>query len=898
MASPLVATKLYVPRPRDGLVGRRRLSERLQRGAESRLTLISAPAGFGKTTLLAEWLAANASPDHAVAWLSLDHTDNDPMSFWSHVIAALQTAEPGAGEAALQMLQSGQQADDSMLAVLLNELGALPKRVHLVLDDYHAIDEPNVAAGMGFFVEHLPPNIRLVISTRADPALPLPRLRGRGELTEIRSADLRFTSDEISTYLSKVADTKLTEKDVSLLGDRTEGWIAALQLAALSMQGREDVAAFISGFAGSDRYIVDYLVEEVLQRQSEETRSFLLLTCFLKQLSGSLCQAVTGSKGAGELLQALDRNNLFLVPLDDRREWYRYHHLFADVLLTHFTEDLRDLLPELHRRASGWYEQHGDRSEAIRHALAGKDFERAAGLIELAIPELRLHRQDAALLSLTRALPADIIRFRPVLGVGLAGALVSSGAFDEVEDHLREAERCLAAAPGSAEAPIVVDAEQFRRLPGAIELFRSALAQIRGDIQGVIDHAERVLELAPADDHLGRAGASGFLGIAFWTRGELASAYRVWSDCLAGLRRAGHIADVLASTIAPVDIRFVEGRLTDALRLCESALELAEEQGTRLPRGIADIHAALAELHAERGDLAAAERHLLLGQALGERAATPRWQSRWRIAGARLRLAQGDRDAALGLLAEAERLYVADFFPDARPIAAMRARVAIAQGQLADASRWVAEAGVAVDDTLSYLREFEHIALARLKLAEDAGARAGGVALGLLDRLLEAAESGGRTGSVIEILILQALAHQAHGDAAAALVALGRALTLAEPQGYVRVFADEGEPMATLLKAAIKQRVTPLYARKLLEALGPSERKVPTHPDLIEPLSDRELDVLRLLRTELGGPEIAGELRISLNTLRTHTKSIFEKLDVNNRRSAVRRAEELGLLRR
>lgn len=907
MASPLLATKLNVPRLRGGLVERHRLSGRLQRGTQSRLTLISAPAGFGKTTLLVEWLAANAAVDRAVAWLSLDHTDNDLAPFWSHVIVALQTTMPGAGEAALQMLQAGQQADESMLAELLNELSALPQAVCVVLDDYHAIDHPGVQAGMTFFVEHLPPNCHLVISTRADPALPLPRLRARGELVELRLADLRFTSDEVSAYLSGTAGMDLTAKDIAILADRTEGWIAALQLAALAMQGRDDLAAFISGFAGSDRYIVDYLVEEVLQGQSEQTRSFLLHTCFLSRLSGPLCRAVTGSGVAGEMLRALDRNNLFLVPLDDRREWYRYHHLFADVLLTHFAEELRNLLPVLHRRASDWYEEHGDRAEAIRHALAGDAFDRAAELIELAIPELSRHRQEATLLGWIRALPGDLVRSRPVLGVGLVGALVSSGELDSIEGRLKDAEQGLAAlaeadkgAPGSAAGPFVaVDKEQLRHLPGAIELYRTALAQVRGDVASVVGHAQRVLDLAPADDHLGRAGAAGFLGIALWMTGDLTAAYRAWSDCVAGLRRAGRIADVIGSTIALVDICQVQGRMLEACHVCESALELAGGQGGLVPRGTADIHVALADLCRERGDLDAARRHLLKAEEFGERAATPRYQYRRRVARAHLLLAEGEQEDALDLLVQAERHYVADFFPDVWPVGAMKARVWIAQGQLAAAGHWVDAAGITVDDELSYLREFDHITLARLRLAEEAHAsigRSASVALGFLDRLLQAAESGGRTASVIEILMLQALARRMHGDMEAAFVCLKRALTLAEPQGYVRLFVDQGSPMATLLKGAIKHRITPNYARELLAAFGRPEARPPTHPELIEALSGRELDVLRLLRSDMGGPEIAQELTVSLNTVRTHTRNIFEKLGVNNRRSAVRRAEELRLL--
>jgi LuxR family maltose regulon positive regulatory protein len=866
----------------------------LDRAWDARLTILSAPAGFGKTTLLAEWLAGSSRTDRAVAWLSLDQTDNEAISFWAHLVAAIRKAIPGVGDATLQVLESGEQPDDDILVGLINELDMGEQEFYIVLDDYHVVDLPVVHATIAFFVEHLPPNLHLVISTRADPALPLPRLRARGELCEIRSADLRFTREEISAYLSGALDTALTERDIAVLADRTEGWVAALQLAALSMKGRTDIAAFIASFEGSDRYIVDYLVEEVLQRQSAETRTFLLQTCFLGQLSGSLCQAVTGSRTAGEMLRSLDRNNLFLVPLDDRREWYRYHHLFAEVLLTHFSDELQELLPGLHRRASAWLEQNGDRREAIPHALAGGDSESAAGLIELAIPELRKHRQDAAMAKMIQALPVDLVKRRPVLSVGLAGALVSVGRFGEVDALLRDAEYCLTAGQGSAETAIFTDRDQFEQLPGAIALFRSALAQMRGDMDGVIAQSQRVLAVAPPEDHLTRAGASGFLGIAFWTRGDLASSIGAWSDCLAGLRRVGHVADMLASTVAPVDICIVQGRLDEAFRLCEAALDLVGD-GKPKPRGIADVHVALAELHGLRGDLAAAGRHLLASEDLGERAATPRYPARLRIAKAQLARGEGDPRGAIALLGEAARVYVADFYPDVRPISAMIARAAITQGRLAEASHWAAGAGISADDELSYLREFQHVTLARLMLAEG---KTGSATIDFLDRLLQAAESDGRTGSAVELLILKALASQAAGDVAGAIASLGRALALAEPQGYVRVFVDEGEAITPLLKAAIKHRIAPHYAKRLLDALGPREQGPATHPNLIEPLSERELEVLRLFHSDLGGPEIARELGISLNTLRTHTKNLFEKLDVNNRRAAVRRAEELGLQRR
>ena len=907
MAGPLLETKLHVPRWRRSLVARPRLSERLSRGAESALTLVSAPAGFGKTTLLAEWLAAAPVDGRSVAWLSLDQRDNDPALFWTYLVAALKTAAPGVGAGALALLQPPEPPGEAGLVTLLNDLDAISDDVVLVLDDYHVIDARDVQDGMAFLLEHLPPQIHLVIASRADPALPLARLRGRGELAEIRAADLRFTPGEAAAYLNEVMGLVLTAADVAALEGRTEGWIAALQLAALSMQGREDTAAFIDGFAGDDRYIVDFLAEEVLQRQPEHVQHFLLQTSILDRLSGPLCDAVTGQDGGKARLTALERGNLFLVPLDDRRRWYRYHQLFADVLQARLRDEQPDDVPDLHRRASAWHEQNGEPSETIRHALAAGDFERAADLVELAIPAMLRSRQEAAVLGWLKLLPDEVVRVRPVLSVGFAGALLSGGEFEGVEARLRDAEHWLDEATGirqgshgPAAEMVVVDDAEFRRLPAEIELYRAAQALVRGDGSGTVRHARRALELSPADDHLGRASAAALMGLAFWASGDLEAGHSGYAECMAGLRRAGHIADTFGCAIALADIRRTQGRLGEAMRTYEQALQRASQPGGAVLRGTADMYVGMSEVHRERDDLPAATQQLLRSQDLGEHNGLPQNRYRWRVAMARIREAEGDLDGALDLLNEAERLYVGDFFPNVRPVPALRARVRIAQGELGEALGWARERGLSVEDDLSYLREFEHITLARVLLARYAAERAERSiqeATRLLERLLRAAEEGQRTGSVIEILVLQALAHQARDDIPAALASLRRALTLAEPEGYVRIFADEGPPMASLLRAAAKQGIARNYVRRLLAAVNKTEDGMPASQGLIEPLSERELDVLRLLGTDLGGPEIARELVVSLNTVRTHTKNIYAKLGVNNRRAAVRRARELDLSR-
>ncbi len=911
LPAPLLETKLYVPRPRRGLVPRPRLSERLDRGTASKLTLVSAPAGFGKTTLLAEWLAAGpAAPagERLVAWLSLDRADNDPVSFWTYVIAALRTVAPGVGESALAFLQAPQPPPiETVLTALLNDLGATAADIVLVLDDYHVIDASDVQEGMAFLLDHLPPWLHVVIASRADPALPLARWRARGELVEIRAAELRFTPDEAAAYLNEMMGLQLTARDVAVLEGRTEGWIAALQLAALSMQGRDDVAGFIAGFAGDDRYVVDYLAEEVLQRQPDRVQAFLLQTSILDRLSGPLCDAVTGQGGGKATLEALDRGNLFLVPLDDRRRWYRYHHLFADVLQARLLDEQPGQMPDLHRRASVWYEQNGEQSVAIGHALAAGDFGRAADLVELAIPALRRTRQEATARGWLEALPAELVQVRPVLSVHFAGALLTTGEFEGVERRLRDAERWLDAPTVRHEGPqappaemVVADEEEYRRLPGAIEVYRAALAMARGDAPGTVRHARRALDLSPAEDHLCRASAAGFLGLASWGSGDLEAAHRAWSACVAGLRRAGFVSDIMGCSIALADIRITQGRLGEAMRTYEQALQLVREQGGPVLRGTADIHVGMSELHRERDDLPAATQHLLTSQQLGEHTGLPQNRYRWCVAMARIRQAEGNLDDALELLNEAERLYVGDFFPNVRPVPALRARVWIAQASLGEALGWVREQGLSAADDLSYLREFEHITLARVLLARYTDERAAASiheATRLLERLLLAAEEGDRTGRVIEILVLQALARQRLGDIPAALACLERAVTLAEPEGYVRVFADEGPPMASLLRALAKRGTAGNYARRLLAAAGETGHDSPVKQAVIEPLSERELGVLRLLGSELDGPAIARELMVSLNTMRTHTKNIYAKLAVTSRRAAVRRAAELGLLR-
>ena len=929
MPAAILATKLYVPQTRSTIVPRPRLIERLNTGLYHRLTVIAAPAGFGKTTLLSEWLEDCGRP---AAWLSLDEGDSDPARFLTYLIAALQTIAAEIGAAALAALESSPTVPiESILTTLINDISATPEHFILVLDDYHLIDSRPIDRALTFLLEHLPPQMHLAMTSRQDPDLPLARFRARDQLTELRVADLRFTPSEAADFLNQIMDLGLSAEEVAILETRTEGWIAGLQLAALSMQTQQDVSEFIRAFAGDHRYIMDYLVEEVLRRQPQPVRSFLLQTAILERLNGPLCDAVTGQQGGRARLEALQRGNFFVVPLDDHRHWYRYHHLFAEVLRAYLLAEQDPDISVLHQRASKWYEQNNSAAEAIHHALAGGDFDRAAVLVERNIPDISRSRQEAALLGWLKRLPETLIRERPVLCNLYAGVLMQTGQLEGVETWLQAAEKGLKAAnlitanPGQSQDPsgdrLVGNLDERRRLAGSIAMHRAGQALLLGQVADTLHHARRALDLVPEDDHLVRGGALALQGLAAWASGDLVTALRLYADGMARLLQAGHAADTIGLSISQADILLTQGRLTDAHHTYERGLQLATRPGQPTLRGAADMLVGMSEIYRERNDFHAALQHLKRSEELGELKALGQNLYRWRVVMARIRAAQGDPDGALDLLNEAERLYMGDFAPNVRPVAASRARLSAAQGKLEAALDWVRAQGLSAEDNLSYLREYEHVTLARVRLAQHRRDDSDGeirATMGLLERLLDAAEEGGRTGSVIEILILQALAHQmmtpaGSDDLAAALAPLARALRLAEPQGYVRLFVDEGPPMARLLRAAAGREILPQYTSLLLGAfpdeqlaavdgespaaapatIGPAR---PAKGVLVEPLSERELDVLRLFRTELSGPEIAVELMIALSTVRTHTKSIFSKLNVNNRRAAVIRATELGLI--
>ncbi|WP_305072121.1 LuxR C-terminal-related transcriptional regulator [Pseudarthrobacter sp. BIM B-2242] len=953
----MMATKLYVPAPRRGFVVRPRLLEKLRLGAESGLTLVSAPAGFGKTALLADWLAAGAGPERRVAWLSLDPGDREPAVFWSSVIASLQSAMPGVGSAALELIGSQPLATELVLTTLVNDLvndladvtRDVARDVWFVLDDYHTVDSQAIGTGMTYFLEHLPPQVHVVVGTRSDPGWPLARWRARGELVEIRAADLRFTPDETAAYLNDVAGLDLPAEQVTTLDQRTEGWIAALQLAALSLRDHEDAAGFIERFAGDHRYIVDYLVEEVLEHQPEAVRGLLLHTAVLDRLTGPLCDAVTGRDDGSAMLVALERANLFVVPLDDRREWYRYHHLFADVLRGRLLSEEPGHIPLFHRRASHWYEAHGHVEDAVRHALSGQDFEHAARLVERAVPVLRRSRQDVVLFGWLKELPDLVIRRSPLLSVFYGGMLMASGDLGGAEQRFDDAERALAdralaeraamdpaaadrAAAGedmvaveratASSGPEGAAAAELEMLPATIAMYRASLAQARGDVAGTSAHARHALELAGPDHHFARGAAGAFLGLAAWAEGDVQDALETFTQAVASLRAAGNLLDELSSTVILADMWLAAGRPSEARRICLTALRQAEARGDSMARASAELHVALSEISREAGDLGSAKDHLQAAAPFVHNGPITESRYRWFVASALVAREEGGVGGAIGYLDQAEQLFRPGFFPEVRPIPTIKARVWIRAGNLSGAAGWARARGLSVANSAGYMQEYNHLTLVRLVIAQhraqpDTGAVAG--ALGLLDRLLARATESGRAGSVVEIRILQALAHDVLDQRSQAVEALGAAFDGSpEPDEYVRLFLDEGPPMMKLLRDAMRDAPdaathdvgAAARAQRLLTLGAPPHSAPPqttpahsavTHPGErppsdVDPLSERELQVLRLLDSELSGPEIARALFISHNTLRTHTKHIFTKLGVTSRRAAVSRARDRGLL--
>jgi len=912
MAAPLLRPKLHIPPVRPARVSRPRLIERLNAGLHRNLTLICAPAGFGKTTLLTEWIHSPYSllptshsplPTPLFAWLSLDDQDDEPSRFWTYLIAALQTVHADLGQEALRLLQTPRPTPpQAALSPLVNQIAALAPtpsttNVVLVLDDYHLIAAPQIHEGIAFLLEHQPHNLHLVISTRADPPLPVFRLRARGQLTELRADDLRFTPGEAATFLNAVMGLGLAPGDVEALEARTEGWIVGLQLAALSLQGRTDAHQFIAAFSGGHHYVLEYLTEEVVHRQTGPVRRFLILTSILDRLCGPLCDALTGERDGAAVLADLHRRNLFIVPLDDERRWYRYHHLFADLLGNLLRKERPpERIRELHRRASEWHERNGDVDDAIKHALQAGDFERVASLIEQAAQTVIAHGRLTALNRWIDALPEPLLRARPRLRLYQGWALDLSGQTDRAEQILQDTRTTLQTLPRSAES---------ETLRGQLAALLTGIATQREETATVIQEAYEALAHLPEEDRVSRARVYMALGTAYAYEDDAEQAARTWRQARDLALQAGNpfLATAAIEMLAGTQI-YHQGRLRAGAQTLQQVLDLGTKpDGTRLPFS-GTAHALLAEVHLEWDDLEAAAGYLETGIDLLRQGGISYGLIHTFCAKARLERARGDAEGAVQALQTAEQaLETHPLWHMILHLAAYQVRLRLWLDDLETAARW-AEGDPAtvkreMPETLPiYLREVQRISLARVYLARQETEQA----LATLEGLAAQAQAAGRLAPAIESCLLQALAWHAQGESAAALESLERSLSWAEPEGYVRLFLEAGTGMIPLLRRAAARGIRSEYVNRLLAAFGVAEKEgtsappLPTPQPLAEPLTPRELDVLHLICDGLSNQEIADTLVVTLNTVKKHTSHIYGKLGVKNRTQAAARARELGIL--
>ncbi|MBN1178432.1 MAG: tetratricopeptide repeat protein [Anaerolineae bacterium] len=883
-------------------MSRARLIEQLNAGRDRKLTLVSAPAGYGKTTLVNAWLRSTARP---FAWLALDEGDNDLARFLSYLVAAFQRIDSSIGQIAQNLLEAPHLPPvETLLTALINDAAARASPFLLVLDDYHTISERTVHEAVGFLLERQPPHMHLVIASRQDPPLPLSRLRGRGQIAEIRQSDLRFTREETTAFLNQSMGLHLEPSDVAALDVHTEGWIVGLQMAAVALQtrmaqeGTAGVPRFIDSFSGRHHFILDYLTDEVLERQPESITRFLLQTCILERMCGPLCDAVTNPAGTEEsglsagqqVLEHLQQANLFVVPLDDERQWYRYHRLFVELLRARLQTMGQPQVAELHLRAAVWYDQNDLAIEAVHHALAIPNFDLAAEVMQRAILEVTAWSSISATMFLgwLNALPAEVVRTHPWLRFFASRVLTISGQQESGERTLLELESSL------RQDPVLPDAGQILAL-AAID--RASYAAVRGEVQQAIQFAHQALAHRPPQDTATQVRIQSILGLSCFRAGDMEGAERAFSKAIDAIQVAGKGPAGVLLMCNLADVYFVRGQLRQALRICEQALQLGIIDGEPPQPAIGFVNLEMGKILYEQHRLPEAVEHLTRGLELLNRVQITIGLESGYGTLAQARQAQGD---AAGALAAIEQAMQVTRHNDVARLAlttgATQARIWLAQGELEPAGRWARDYA-RVTET-EYLREFEDLTLARVLLAHGEPDRAQHV----LDTLLSAAEAAGRMGSAIEALALHALARQALGDGNDALRSLARALDMAEPEGFVRIFVDSGRPMAELLRQARARGMEAGYADKLLEAFQhPSPHQAPrgfAHPSapLIEPLTAREMEVLQCLGEGLSNAEIGQRLFISLPTVKSHTRNIYGKLDVTHRAEAVARARKLGIL--
>lgn len=867
MPQPILTTKLFIPPPRPQVVARPRLFEQLNEGIHHKLTLVCAPAGFGKTTLVSEWLAH--TPRSAV-WLSLDEGDNDLHRFFTYVIVALQKIAPAVGETLLPALQNPQPpAADFIVTTLLNDLATLPQPMWLVLDDYHLLDNPAIHQALTTLCDYLPPQLHLLLATREDPPLPLAKFRAKGQLTELRIAHLRFTPAEAAAFLNQVMGLHLTPAQVTTLDQRTEGWIVGLQLAALSLKGQPDAHTFINAFTGNHHFVLDYLLEEVLHQQPADLQTFLLVTALLPRMCGALCEVVLGTAAGTEMLTTIEQANLFIIPLDQERRWYRYHHLFSELLRQRLQQQATPAeIATYHLRASHWFEENGLELEAFYHATAAPDISRAEYLINGRGMPLQLRGGATPILNWLATLPPAVLDEKPSLWVTYASALLVIGQVVGVEEKARAAELALAQ---QEPTPITQD------LIGRIASIRATVAVTQHQADEIIVQANRALTYLHPQNISVRASITWTLGYAYELQGQRQPARQVYQEAAQVCLAIGHATIAKMSLMGWAHMQQLDNQLHLAAETYQKALDMAGD----VPNPpLCDAYLGLAQIAYEWNELETAEQHLLHSLPLAQQIANTDRYTNCRLFFVRLKLAQGNLTGAQTLLNQvAQEIHQHQFKQIWPELVAVQVQLLLQQGHLPAAAQLVQNHPFPLE-------------LARVQLAQGEPAQA----LVTLSHYADELRQKGWVYEQLQVWVLQALAHQAAGEKDQALHQLQQALTQAEPAGFRRLFVDEGRPMAVLLTAAAQQGVSPTYVNTLRQLFPTGATPAGGNQTLVEPLSDRELEILRLIAEGCSNQEISQRLFLALSTVKGHNQRIFGKLQAQSRTEAIALGRELGLL--